>query len=126
MYNIPMPVSTIRTRMRQEFEKHRFVNKIPVVDVLLMKNNAEYQVRPSGTPGIEPPFAGPQRRPRPGTAALIWFELQETMNFWKQATHVMSYFKEENFRGDKRLPSNFMEGFLEVSYPVSAPATKCT
>lgn len=46
MYNIPMPVSTIRTRMRQEFEKHRFVNKIPVVDVLLMKNNAEYQVRP--------------------------------------------------------------------------------
>lgn len=43
------------------------------------------------------------------------------MNFWKQTTHVMSYFKEENFRGDKRLPSNFMEGFLEVSYPVLAP-----
>ena len=37
------------------------------------------------------------------------------MNFWKQTTHVMSYFKEENFRGDKRLPSNFMAGFLEVS-----------
>lgn len=36
------------------------------------------------------------------------------MNFWKQTNHVMSYFKEENFRGDKRLPSNFMEGFLEV------------
>lgn len=36
------------------------------------------------------------------------------MNFWKQTTHVMSYFKEENFRGDKRLPSSFMEGFLEV------------
>jgi hypothetical protein len=27
----------------------------------------------------------------------------------------MSYFKGENFRGDKRLPSSFMEGFLEVS-----------
>ncbi|KAL2108221.1 hypothetical protein VUR80DRAFT_4113 [Thermomyces stellatus] len=80
MYNIPLPVSTIRTRMRQEFEKHRFANKLPVVDVLLVKSNAEYQ---------------------------------ETMNFWKQMTHVMSYFKEENFRGDKRLPSNFMEGFLE-------------
>lgn len=26
----------------------------------------------------------------------------------------MSYFKEENFRGDKRLPNNFMTGFLEV------------
>lgn len=36
------------------------------------------------------------------------------MNFWKQSNHVMSYFKEENFRGEKRLPSNFMSGFLEV------------
>lgn len=45
MYNLPLPVSTIRTRMRQEFEKHRFAAKLPVVDVLLMKNNAEYQVR---------------------------------------------------------------------------------
>lgn len=36
------------------------------------------------------------------------------MNFWKQTTHVMSYFKDENFRGDKRLPSSFMTGFLEV------------
>lgn len=30
--------------MRQEFERHRYVNKLPVVDVLLMQNNAEYQV----------------------------------------------------------------------------------
>ena len=66
-----MPVSTIRTRMRQEFEKNRFVNKIAVVDVLLMKNNAEYQVRPSGTPGIEPPFAGPQRRPARNNGANL-------------------------------------------------------
>lgn len=80
MYNIPLPISALRTRVRQEFEKHRFVNKLAVVDVLIMKNNAEYQ---------------------------------EMMNFWKQTTHVMSYFKEENFRGDKRLPTNFMEGFLE-------------
>lgn len=115
MYNIPMPVSTIRTRMRQEFEKNRFVNKIPVVDVLLLKNNTEYQVRLPQLPGNRtPPFAGPHAG-RPGRTALIWLALQETMNFWKQTTHVMSYFKEENFRGDKRLPSNFMEGFLEVS-----------
>jgi hypothetical protein len=39
---------------------------------------------------------------------------QETMNFWKQSNHVMSYFAEENFRGDHRLPSNFMSSFLEV------------
>ena len=38
MYSVPFPVSTIRTRMRQEFERHRFVNKLPVVDVLLMQN----------------------------------------------------------------------------------------
>ncbi|KEZ41528.1 hypothetical protein SAPIO_CDS7687 [Scedosporium apiospermum] len=80
MYNVPLPVSALRTRVRQEFERHRFVNKLAVVDVLIMKNNAEYQ---------------------------------EMMNFWKQTTHVMSYFKEENFRGDNRLPSSFIEGFLE-------------
>jgi len=80
MYNLPMPISTIRTRIRQEFERHRYVSKLPVADVLLFKSHAEYQ---------------------------------EMMNFWKQTTHVMSYFKEENFRGDKRLPSDFMSGFLE-------------
>jgi NADH dehydrogenase (ubiquinone) 1 alpha subcomplex subunit 6 len=80
MYNMPMPVSAIRTRMRQEFERQRFVNKLSVVDVLLFKSHAEYQ---------------------------------ETMNFWKQTNHIMAYFKEENFRGDKRLPSSFMTGFLE-------------
>lgn len=36
------------------------------------------------------------------------------MNFWRQTNHIMSYFKEESFRGEKRLPSNFIEGFLEV------------
>ncbi|KAK5990253.1 Complex I-14.8KD [Cladobotryum mycophilum] len=80
MYNVPLPPSTIRTRIRQEFERNRFVNKLSVVDVLLFKSHAEYQ---------------------------------ETMNFWKQTTHIMAYFKGDNFRGDRRLPSNFMTGFLE-------------
>lgn len=44
-------------------------------------------------------------------------ELQETMNFWKQSNHVMSFFKEENFRDGKRLPDSFMSGFLEVRPP---------
>lgn len=44
MYSVTHPVSAIRTRMRQEFERHRFVNKLPVVDVLLFQSNAEYQV----------------------------------------------------------------------------------
>lgn len=38
------------------------------------------------------------------------------MNFWKQTTHVMSYFKDENFRGDERLPNSFMSGFLQVGF----------
>lgn len=45
MYSMPMPISTIRTRIRQEFERQRYVSKLPVVDVLLFKSNAEYQVR---------------------------------------------------------------------------------
>lgn len=45
MYNMPMPVSAIRTRMRQEFERNRYANKLSVVDVLLFKSHAEYQVR---------------------------------------------------------------------------------
>ncbi len=49
--------------------------------------------------------------------------LQEMMNFWKQTAHVMAYFKEENFRGEKRLPSNFMTGFLEVSLFTAETAT---
>ncbi|TLS22736.1 uncharacterized protein PpBr36_05889 [Pyricularia pennisetigena] len=80
MYSVTHPVSTIRTRIRQEFERHRYVNKLSVVDVLLFQSGADYQ---------------------------------ETMNFWRQTTHIMSYFPEENFRGEKRLPKSFMEGFLE-------------
>lgn len=45
MYNVPFPVSVIRTRIREEFERNRFVNKLPVVDVLLFKSDAEYQVK---------------------------------------------------------------------------------
>lgn len=47
MYNMPMPISTIRTRIRQEFERQRFVSNLRAVDVLLFKSNAEYQVRES-------------------------------------------------------------------------------
>lgn len=48
MYNVPLPVSVIRTRMREEFEKHRFVNKLNVVDVLIFQSHAEYQVYTRG------------------------------------------------------------------------------
>ena len=44
MYSLNMPVSEIRTKIRQEFERHRYVNQLPVVDMLLFQNHAEYQV----------------------------------------------------------------------------------
>ena len=49
MYSLNVPVSAIRTKIRQQFEKHRYVSQINVVDVLLYKSHAEFQVRfPSG------------------------------------------------------------------------------
>lgn len=44
MYSLNMPVSAIRTKIRQEFEKHRYVNQMSVVDVLLFQSHAEFQV----------------------------------------------------------------------------------
>lgn len=44
MYSLNMPVSAIRTKIRQEFEKHRYVNQMNVVDVLLFQSHAEFQV----------------------------------------------------------------------------------
>lgn len=44
MYSLNIPVSAIRTKIRQEFEKHRYVSQLPVVDVLLYQSHAEFQV----------------------------------------------------------------------------------
>ena len=40
-----MPVSAVRTKVRQEFERHRYVQQLPVVDMLLFQSHAEFQVR---------------------------------------------------------------------------------
>lgn len=45
MYSLGIPVSGIRTKVRQEFEKHRYVQQLSAVDVLLYKSHAEFQVR---------------------------------------------------------------------------------
>ena len=44
MYSLSMPVSQLRTKMRQEFERHRYVNQMKTVDVLLFHSHQEYQV----------------------------------------------------------------------------------
>lgn len=79
MYSLNVPVSKIRTKIRQEFEKHRYVNQIRAVDVLIMQSDMEFQ---------------------------------ETLNYWKQLSHVMKYFRPEE-DPTARLPRNFISGFLE-------------
>ena len=37
------------------------------------------------------------------------------MNYWKQLTHVLKYFRAEE-DPKSRLPANFIQGFLEVSH----------
>jgi len=79
MYSLNMPVSKIRTKVRQQFEKHRYVKQLNAVDVLLAQSNMEFQ---------------------------------ETLNYWKQLTQVMKYFRDEE-DPNARLPKNFISGFLE-------------
>lgn len=44
MYSLNIPVSAIRTKIRQEFEKHRYVQQMKAIDVLLFQSSAEFQV----------------------------------------------------------------------------------
>ncbi|PSK56494.1 hypothetical protein B9Z65_6118 [Elsinoe australis] len=79
MYSLDLPVSALRTKIRQEFERHRYVQQMKTVDVLLFNSHQEFQ---------------------------------ETMNYWKQLTHVLKYFRAEE-DPKTRLPKNFIQGFLE-------------
>ncbi|KAK5682034.1 hypothetical protein LTR17_027422 [Elasticomyces elasticus] len=83
MYSLNMPVSAIRTKIRQEFERHRYVSQLKTVDVLLFNSHQEYQLA-----------------------------AQETLNYWKQLTHVLKYFRMEEDPKAK-LPKTFIQGFLE-------------
>lgn len=43
IYELDMPVSNVKTKIRQEFERQRFVNDIGVRNILLMKGQMEFQ-----------------------------------------------------------------------------------
>jgi NADH dehydrogenase (ubiquinone) 1 alpha subcomplex subunit 6 len=53
MYTLSMPVSTLRTKMRQEFERHRYVTQLKTVDVLLFNSHQEFQVRVPPTSSLD-------------------------------------------------------------------------
>ena len=54
------------------------------------------------------------------TRAILTNLEQETLNYWKQLTHIMKYFRQEE-DPKARFPKNFMSGFLEVLFLLEAP-----
>jgi len=42
-YLLHLPPSAVRAKIRQEFERHRYVQQLPVVDMLITKSNMELQ-----------------------------------------------------------------------------------
>ncbi|KAG0232269.1 hypothetical protein BGW42_000084 [Actinomortierella wolfii] len=73
---IDLPTSQIRSKIREEFERHRHVKDLAVIDILILKGRQEYQ---------------------------------ETMNAWKQETHIMRYFAKDEAPPK---PEGFLEKFL--------------
>jgi NADH dehydrogenase (ubiquinone) 1 alpha subcomplex subunit 6 len=43
-YSLGLPVSVLRSKMRQEFERHRYVEQLKSIDVLLFHSHQEFQV----------------------------------------------------------------------------------
>ncbi|KAF2755833.1 complex 1 protein [Pseudovirgaria hyperparasitica] len=43
MYKLNLPIAALRTKLRQEFERHRYVNQLKTVDVLIFQAHAEFQ-----------------------------------------------------------------------------------
>lgn len=121
MYSLNLPVSQLRTKVRQEFERHRYVNKLPVVDMLLFQSHSEFQVChtsdrhqenscwEAGEWGQRDKTCEQEQIPCADADAAR----QETLNYWKQIPHVMKYFRETE-NPTARLPAGFMQGFLEV------------
>lgn len=89
--------------MRQEFERHRYVSQLRTVDVLLFNSHSEFQVRLVTSSGAI----------SEGEWNWLIWRSQETLNFWKQLTHVLKYFRVEE-DPKAQLPKNFMQGFIEV------------
>ena len=43
LYLLDVPTPAVRAKIRQEFERNRFVKQLPVVDVLVTKSDIEFQ-----------------------------------------------------------------------------------
>ncbi|KAL0637149.1 hypothetical protein Q9L58_003798 [Maublancomyces gigas] len=43
IYVLNVPIPAVRAKIRQEFERNRYVKQLPVVDMLIAKSNMEFQ-----------------------------------------------------------------------------------
>lgn len=43
LYQIELPISTVRSKIRQEFERNRYISDLPTIDIILFKGQIEYQ-----------------------------------------------------------------------------------
>lgn len=43
IYVLNVPIPAARAKIRQEFERNRYVKQLPVVDMLIAKSNMEFQ-----------------------------------------------------------------------------------
>ncbi|CAN6668955.1 hypothetical protein TRVA0_041S00430 [Trichomonascus vanleenenianus] len=79
-YELAYPAAKIRTKIRQEFERHRFVQDVGVINHLASKGHMEFQ---------------------------------ETINFWKQQSHVYKFFLAEEATHEKQKPDDFLDKFIK-------------
>ncbi|KAJ1842397.1 ndufa6 NADH-ubiquinone oxidoreductase subunit [Coemansia sp. RSA 2703] len=76
-YHLCMPQSVVRSKIREYFEKNRYVSDLRAIDVLLTKGQMEFD---------------------------------ETLNVWKQYSHVLRYF--DSNEADAQ-PTKFLDKFIE-------------
>ncbi|CAG8460196.1 12933_t:CDS:2 [Ambispora leptoticha] len=81
LYLLDYPASAVRAKIRQEFERNRYVNNLAVIDVLLLKGRNEFN---------------------------------ETLNQWKQPTHVYQFFEKEAWVAADREKKGFLDRFYGV------------
>lgn len=77
-YNLPQTTPIVRAKIRAEFEKHKNVKDLAVIDRLIFKSRTEYE---------------------------------ETINSWKQKTHVLRYFEDGVVYLQDPAPKGFLEKF---------------